>query len=282
MSHLIRTGEPTLHQPVVLAAFEGWNDAGEAATFAAKFLAERWDATPFATIDPEEFFDFTSTRPHVQLDDEGQREVVWPATTLSSVSVPGTSVDAIVVVGSEPQLKWRTFCQEIVDVAKSYDARLVITLGALLAEVPHSRPVNVVGTAYDRELVRRLGLTQSTYEGPTGIVGVLHDTFRHAGVPSVSFWAAVPTYVPNAPSPKAALALVERISHLLSVPLSTTDLEIAASAYERQIDELVADDEDTAEYVARLEREADVGDIDVGDGSPGDLIEEVERFLREQ
>jgi len=282
MSHLIRSAEPTLRQPVLVAAFEGWNDAGEAATFAARFLSERWEAETFATIDPEEFFDFTSTRPQVHLDDEMQREIVWPSTTLSSTTIPDSNVDVIFVVGSEPQLKWRTFCDLIVDAAKAHDVRLVVTLGALLAEVPHSRPVNVVGTAYDRDLVRRLGLTQSTYQGPTGIVGVLHDAFRRAGVPSASFWAAVPTYVPSAPSPKAALALVERIAELLSVPLTTTDLEIAAASYERQIDELVADDEDTAEYVARLEQAADEPSTDDVAEDQGDLIAEVERFLRDQ
>lgn len=280
MPHLIRTAQPTLHQPVLVAAFEGWNDAGEAATYAAKFLAERWEAEPFATIDPEDFFDFTSTRPHVQLDENNMREVVWPTTTLSSASVPDTDVDLIFVVGSEPQLKWRTFCDEIVSVAQEHSCRLVVTLGALLAEVPHSRPVSVVGTAYEPELVRRLGLTQSTYQGPTGIVGVLHDSFRRAGVPSASLWAAVPTYVPSAPSPKAALALVERIAELLGVPVITTDLEIASASYERQIDSLVADDDDTAEYVARLEQVAD--DTPPLTAEPqGDLIAEVERFLRE-
>jgi proteasome assembly chaperone (PAC2) family protein len=279
MSHLIRTAQPTLHQPVLVAAFEGWNDAGEAATFAARFLSERWDAEPFATIDPEEFFDFTSTRPHVQLDDDAQREIVWPTTTLSSASVPDSDLDIIFVVGSEPQLKWRTFCHEIVEVATEYEARLVVSLGALLAEIPHSRPVSVVGTAYEGELVRRMGLTQSAYQGPTGIVGVLHDAFRHADIPSASLWAAVPTYVPSAPSPKAALALVERISELLSVPLTTTELEIASASYERQIDELVADDDDTAAYVARLEEAAD--ELPPDEEFHGDLIAEVERFLRD-
>ena len=279
MPHLVRTARPTLREPVLVAAFEGWNDAGEAATFAAKFLAERWDAEPFATIDPEEFFDFTTTRPHVQLDDDGLREIVWPITTLSAASVPDTDLDVIFVVGSEPQLKWRTFCDEIVSVAQEHGARLVVTLGALLAEVPHSRPVSIVGTAYEPELVRRLGLTQSTYQGPTGIVGVLHDAFRRAGVASASLWAAVPTYVPSAPSPKAALALVERMSELLSVPVTTTDLEIASASYERQIDSLVADDDDTAEYVARLEQAAD--DTPITTDEHGDLIAEVERFLRD-
>jgi proteasome assembly chaperone (PAC2) family protein len=279
MPHLLRTAQPSLHEPVVVAAFEGWNDAGEAATFAAKFLTERWQAEQFATVDPEEFFDFTSTRPQVQLDDNEMREIIWPTTTLSAASVPDSDLDVIFVVGTEPQLKWRTFCSEIVGVAREHGARLVVSLGALLAEVPHSRPVSVVGTAYEPDLVRRLGLTQSTYQGPTGIVGVLHDAFRRAGVPSASLWATVPTYVPSAPSPKAALALVERITELLGAPVSTTDLEIASASYERQIDSLVADDEDTAEYVARLEQATD--DTPLPDEPHGDLIAEVERYLRE-
>jgi proteasome assembly chaperone (PAC2) family protein len=276
---LIRTAHPPLQQPVIVAAFEGWNDAGEAATYAARFLAERWNAEPFATIDPEEFFDFTSTRPHVQLDDDGLREIVWPSTTLSSARIPDTELDAIIVVGSEPQLKWRTFANEIVEVARDYEARLVVSLGALLAEIPHSRPVNVVGTAYDGALVRQLGLTQSAYQGPTGIVGILHDAFRRSGIPSASLWAAVPTYVPSAPSPKAALALVERVTDLLAVPMTTTELEIASASYERQIDELVADDEDTAAYVARLELAADEQPLDAE--GHDELIADIERFLRE-
>jgi predicted ATP-grasp superfamily ATP-dependent carboligase len=177
-------------------------------------------------------------------------------------------------------LKWRTFCNDIVQSAGEYEARLVVSLGALLAEVPHSRPVSVVGTAYDGALVRRLGLRQSVYQGPTGIVGVLHDAFRSAGIPSASLWAAVPTYVPSAPSPKAALALVERVAEMLQVPMVTTDLEIASASYERQIDELVADDDDTAAYVTRLEAAADEAPDDELEPQ-GDLIAEVERFLRD-
>jgi predicted ATP-grasp superfamily ATP-dependent carboligase len=167
-----------------------------------------------------------------------------------------------------------------VEVAKAHEVRLAVTLGALLAEVPHSRPVSVIGTAYDPELVRRLDLRQSTYEGPTGIVGVLHDALRTAGVPSASLWAAVPTYVPGAPSPKAALALIERTTELLAVPVQTTDLQIATAAYERQLDELVADDDDTAAYVAGLEQAADAAPSE-SEQDPARLIEEVERYLRD-
>ena len=257
MAHVVRRGRPRLRNPVLVAGFEGWNDAGEAASFAARFLAERWGADVFAEVDPEDFFDFTSTRPQVRLDEEMQREIVWPATTMAAAEIPGADRHVIFLIGSEPQLRWRTFCQEIVSIAGEHEVRLVVTLGALLAEVPHSRPVNVVGTTQDPSLVQSLGLHQSSYEGPTGIVGVLHDAFRRTGVPSVSLWATVPTYVPSAPSPKAALALIERLTDLLRAPVATTDLEIASAAYERQIDELVAEDDDTAAYVARLEESAD-------------------------
>ncbi|CAN5832698.1 PAC2 family protein [soil metagenome] len=278
MDHVRWSRRPTLRKPVVVAAFEGWNDAGDAATTAARWFSERWGGETFAVIDPEEFYDFTSTRPQVHLAEGMQREIVWPGNELSSMTVPGTERDVVVLLGTEPQLRWRTFCDQVVDVARAHDASLVITLGALLAEVAHTRPVSVIGTGYDREMVERLQLVKSTYEGPTGIVGVLHDACHRAGLASASLWAAVPTYVPGAPSPKAALALVERTSEMLEVPVITTDLEIASASYERQISELVDADEETAAYVAQLEQRHDAGDTSTGTS----LIDEVERFLRDQ
>ena len=281
MEHVIETAHPRLRSPVLIAAFEGWNDAGEAATFATRYLADQWHARPFASIDPEEFFDFTSTRPQVRLDEGLVREIVWPANQLLAATVPGANVDVLLLIGTEPQLRWRTFCSEVIDVAQTYGTRMIVTLGALLAEVPHTRPVSVVGNAYDPEIIERLNLQPSRYQGPTGIVGVLHDAARRAGIPSASFWAAVPTYVPGAPSPKAALALIERTAELLAVPVQITELEIAAASYERQIDSLVADDDDTAAYVARLEHDADTPEVVDDELDEGDLIEEVERFLRD-
>jgi predicted ATP-grasp superfamily ATP-dependent carboligase len=278
MEHVRWTNRPALHSPVVIAAFEGWNDAGDAASTAARYLAERWDAEEFGEIDPEEFFDFTSTRPQVRLDDEGHREIIWPTTDLYAATMPGDAGDAVVVIGAEPQLRWRTFCAELTDVASAVGARLVVVLGALLAEVPHSRPVPVVGTAHDAVLTAELGLQPSSYEGPTGIVGVLHAACRDAGLPSASLWATVPSYVPGAPSPKATLALVERTCALLGVWVPTTDLEIASASYERQVSELVESDEETAGYVTSLEERHDAGDEFP---SPASLVEEVERFLRE-
>lgn len=276
MAHLRWTDRPTLDRPVVIAAFEGWNDAGDAASSAIRWFGDRWDADPFADIDPEEFFDFTSTRPEVRRED-GVRVIDWPLNEFSAGRLPDSGRDVILLQGVEPQLKWRTFCDLVIEVAETYDAAMVVTLGALLAEVPHSRPVNIAGTAYDREVVERLGLAQSTYEGPTGIVGVLHARCRDRGLTSASLWATVPTYVPGSPSPKATLALVEKTAALLDVGVITTDLEIAAASYERQINELVEDDDETQAYVAALEQRHDEGDDE-----PADLIEEVERFLRDQ
>jgi len=280
MDHLRWTDRPELHQPVVIAAFEGWNDAGDAATTAARYLSDRWDARPVADIDPEEFYDFTATRPTVRLDDEAHREIVWPATEIHAASIPGAKGDALFVIGSEPQLRWRTYCRELTELASTFGSRLCITLGALLAEVPHTRPTPVVGTTYQADAVGGIELRPSSYEGPTGIVGVLHDSWRRAGLRSASLWATVPSYVPGAPSPKAALALIERTTAILDTWVATTDLEIAAASYERQVSELVDADEETATYVSALEQAHDT--------EPGPLpsaetiAEEVERFLREQ
>jgi proteasome assembly chaperone (PAC2) family protein len=278
MVHVRWTTRPTLRSPVVIAAFEGWNDAGDAASTAARYLVERWDVERVAEIDPEEFFDFTSTRPEVHLDDEGMREIIWPTTELHAGTIPGGDQDVLVVIGTEPQLRWRTYCAELTEVAQSFDARLCLTLGALLAEVPHTRPTPVVGTAYEPDVVAGLELQPSRYEGPTGIVGVLHDAWRRAGLRSASLWATVPAYVPGAPSPKAALALIERTSTMLQSWVPTTDLEIASASYERQVTELVEADDDTAAYVRHLEEaQEEREEVD-----PADFVAEVERFLRDQ
>jgi len=284
MDHVLWESHPTLRRPVLLAAFEGWNDAGDAASSAVRYLRDRWQAKTFATVDPEDFFDFSSTRPHVQLNDDLGREIEWPSNELSAASLPGTSRDVIVLLGSEPQLKWRTFTEELVEVATSLGVELVVTLGALLADVAHTRPVRVTGTAADSDLVQRLGLTQSTYEGPTGIVGVLHEAFSRADIPSASLWAAVPHYVAATPSPKASLALVERAARLLSTSLFTADLQVMAADYERQVSEVVDSDDDVSAYVRRLEDHADDpdegGSLELMSGDA--LADELERFLREQ
>lgn len=292
MSSLQWSHRPQLRSPVLVVAFEGWNDAGDAATTAVRWLADRLDARSFASIDSEEFFDFTAVRPTVELIDGATRRIAWPDTDFAAATLPRGNHDVVFAVGHEPHLRWRTFCAAVMELAQALEVEMVITLGALLAETPHSRPTSVIGTSEDPDLITLLNLRRSTYEGPTGITGVLHDACRSAGVSSISLWAAVPTYVPGAPSPKAALALVERTTELLHLPLATIDLEIAAAAYERQIDELVNADEDTAAYVARLEAEsADedhnilevIEEVEPLDEAQSDaLVAEVERFLRRQ
>lgn len=267
---------------MLLAAFAGWSDAGDAATTAVRFFSESWDAEPFATIDPEPFYDFSTTRPHVQLDENDERRIVWPENAFAAASVEGADLDVITLIGIEPQLRWRTFCEQIVGTAQSLGARRVLTFGALLAEVPHARPVSVFGVGQDAETSRRLHLLPSRYEGPTGITGVLQAACREAGMAASSLWAAVPTYVPSAPSPKAALALVERAGTILGVETDNRELRVAAQEYENEVSELVDDDEETSDYVRQLEEryDADEPRLFVEDGPR--LIEEVERFLRDQ
>ena len=275
--------EPQLKRPIVVAAFEGWNDAGDAATHAARWLRGRWNAKRFAMIDPENFYDFTTARPHVELSAEGERVLHWTDTEISACSVAGT--DAVFVVGVEPHLRWKTFCHQIVGLARRYDAAMVITLGALLAEVPHTRPVIVYGSSDHEDFAA--DLKPSSYEGPTGIVGVLHGACQEAGLPSASLWAAVPTYLPGASSPKAALALIDRLTMLLDASVVTTSLEAESEVYERHIDSMVDEDEDTALYVRELEErydaDAEIDEaLDPDTASPEQLVAEVERFLRDQ
>jgi predicted ATP-grasp superfamily ATP-dependent carboligase len=281
--HLRWSRTPKLARPVIVAAFEGWNDAGDAATTAVRHLRDRIRARPFAELDPEEFFDFTSTRPIVEINDGRTRRLNWPRTELAAADAGGPA-GVVTLVGIEPQLKWRTFCHEITEFARASNARLVVTLGALLADIAHTRPTSVFGTSYDDDVAIDLGLEPSNYEGPTGIVGVLHAACIDAGIPSASLWAGVPSYVPGAPSPKAALALVRRVADLLNVAVAVTDLEIASAAYERQVTRLVSEDEETAAYVEQLETRYDEGDDEDEDEEldAESLVEEVEQFLRNQ
>jgi predicted ATP-grasp superfamily ATP-dependent carboligase len=280
VNHVRWHAHPTLDRPVLVAAFEGWNDAGDAASGAVRYLIDRHDAELVADVDPEEFFDFTSTRPQAEIDDDGVRRISWPSTEIYAASLPGDAGDALLLLGTEPQLKWRTFCEQIAGVARDLDCRLVVILGALVAEVPHSRPVPVVGTVSDPALQAGLGLDPSTYQGPTGVVGVLSAACREAGLPAASLWAAVPTYVPTAPSPKAVLALLEYTAEVLGMWIPTTDLEIAAAAYERQVTELVQEDDETSDYVTQLEHRHDENGGEGGDARS--LVEEVERYLRDR
>ncbi|HLF41533.1 MAG TPA: PAC2 family protein [Acidimicrobiia bacterium] len=282
MDALIWDNRPALQRPVMVAAFEGWNDAADAASSAVTWLRHRWRAAPLGNIDPEEFYDFQVARPSVSLVEGVTRRISWPANDLYAAHVEEVGRDVVLLAGVEPNLRWRTFCTTIIDAARQTGCEMVVTLGALLADVPHTRPIRLTGTAADPDLIERLGLAHSRYEGPTGIVGVLHDACRAASMPSVSLWAPVPHYVASPPNPKATRALVERLSELLGIPLGVGDLAEAAVAWEQRVNDLVSSDPDVSAYVAQLE-ERDRDQIDEADLPSGEtLAAELERFLRDQ
>ena len=283
-SELIHHDSTSLNRPVLVAAFRGWNDAGDAASFAAQHLQRVWGAEPLASIEPETFFDFQATRPQVELVDGETRRITWPANDFTAARLRGAPHDVILLVGTEPNLRWKTFAGLIVSLARHHDVQLVLTLGALLADVPHSRPVPITGTAVDRELIERLGLQRSRYEGPTGIVGVLHDVLGEAGIPSASLWAAVPHYLAVNPNPKAALALVDKAVGLVGWPAEVDDLHRATAAYEERVAEMVSSDEDVTAYVKLLEERNDdrnreaLEEMELPSGDA--LAAELESFLR--
>ena len=275
---------PTLERPVLIGAFRGWNDGGQAATLATGYLARLWGAEKFADIDPELFVDFQATRPHVSLDEGQTRRIDWPENTFYRARIPGANRDAVILVGVEPNYRWRTFTDLVADLARDLGIELVVTLGALLADVPHTRPSPVTGAATDPQLVDELGLQLSRYEGPTGIVGVLLDACRRSGIPSVSLWAAVPHYVSLAPSPRAARALCERLSGVLGTDIDVRELAEAETSYVEQVSEAVSSDAETAAYVEELEQRADSLDwLEESGALPSGeaLAAEIARFLRE-
>jgi proteasome assembly chaperone (PAC2) family protein len=280
-----------LRRPILLMAYAGWNDAAESATTATRYLGQLWPGRPLAVIDPEEFYHFGLSRPYVRFKpgSRQEREVVWPATEFSLIQPASLDRDLIVAVAVEPHLKWRTYCRAVIDLARRCEVSLVLTLGALLADVPHTRPVRLVGGAYDPEIAARLGIRPTRYEGPTGIVGVLNTLCREGTVPTASLWANVPHYVSGIENPKAALALVRRVLALLNAEADLTDLEEAARQFEQNLNEVVAQNAKIAEYVRRLERkeleEAEPDDVRRGpaDELPpsADLVAEIEQFLRQ-
>jgi predicted ATP-grasp superfamily ATP-dependent carboligase len=269
-------GLSDLRSPVLVAAFEGWNDAGDAATSAVEHLELVWEAEPFAAIDPEDYYDFQVNRPTVTLVDGVSRRVQWPTTRFSLCRL--AERDVVLVRGLEPNMRWRTFCEEIIEIVRELGVELVVTLGALLSDSPHTRPVPVSGTASDPHTAERLGLERSRYEGPTGIVGVFHDACTKAGISSVSFWAAVPHYVAQSPSPKATLALLARVEDVVDLAIPLEGLHEQATEWEQQVDQLTAEDGEVAEYVRSLEeREPE----DALQETSGDAIaQEFERYLR--
>jgi proteasome assembly chaperone (PAC2) family protein len=273
---------PELTRPILVGAFRGWNDGAQAASLAAGYLAKTWGAERFAEIDPENFFDFQATRPHVSLEEGLSRRIDWPETAFYHARPEGLDRDLVLLLGIEPNLRWRTFTELVVGLARDLGIELLITLGALLADVPHTRSAPVTGSATDKELVERLGLSASRYEGPTGIVGVIHDACGHSGIPSASLWAAVPHYVSLTPSPRGALALCERLGNVLGIEIEADELEEAARNYEEQVSEAVASDEETAAYVDELEHRSDQLE-DATELPSGDaLAAELTRFLKER
>jgi proteasome assembly chaperone (PAC2) family protein len=287
--------EPSgFRQPVLILAFSGWNDAAESATTAARYLGQIWPPEPLATIDPEEFYHFGLSRPHVRFKagSRSEREIVWPSTDFSLSRNAALERDLIVGVATEPHLRWRTYCGAVLDLARRVNASLVLTLGALLAEVPHTRPVRLVGGTQDPALATKLGIRSSRYEGPTGIVGVLNTICRDAGVPTASLWANVPHYVSGVENPKAALALVRRVLSLLGAEADLSDLIEATQQFERNLEDVVGQNPKIAEYVRKLEgrppdeeETADPAPAPApGDELPpsADIVAEIEQFLRQQ
>lgn len=268
---------PSLDRPVMIAAFEGWNDAGEAASGAVAHMCEAWDATDLTEMDPEDYYDYQVNRPHVAFDEHGERVITWPTTSFHVARLPLANRDVVLVCGIEPNMRWQKFAAEVINLARLLKVELVVSLGALLSDTPHTRPVVVTGTATNPEVASRFGLDASRYEGPTGIVGVLQDAFTRAGIPSVSFWASVPHYAAAPPSPKATVALLQHIEDILDMPVPLGELPDDAKSWEDGIDEMVQEDEDFAGHVRDLEEARDVSMTEVSGES---IAREFERYLR--
>jgi proteasome assembly chaperone (PAC2) family protein len=288
--------KPSLRNPTFVSAFTGWNDAADAASRAVRHLIEGWSAVPLAEINPEPYTDFATIRPQVRLSESGERKIIWPTVSLWYVS--GAGGDIILSLGPEPSLQWKRFSRDLLAVAEHFESKMYLTLGALLADVAHRRPVQLIGTATDSELIEKYNLRRSRYEGPTGIIGVLHDEFSRAALPSASLWAAVPAYASQVPSPKASLALMRRACEMIGTPAPVGAVMHLIERYEEQVNSLVNEDEDLVEYVERLENATDSGMLlsdevnddqlqidfggDTSDKDAAELVDEVERFLREQ
>jgi len=269
---------PRLNDPVAVVAFEGWNDAGDAATGAVEHLELIWDARPLAALDPEDYYDFQVNRPTVSLVDGVSRRIEWPTTRISVARPPESERDVVLVRGIEPNMRWRAFCEELVELCHELGVRTVVLLGALLADTPHTRPTPVSGSAYDTESAERWGLETSRYEGPTGILGVFQDACVQAGLPAVSFWAAVPHYVSQPPSPRATVALLHRVEEVLEIPVPLGALPQQAEDWVKTVDEMANEDAEVVEYVRSLEERAT--EVDLSQASGDSIAREFERYLR--
>jgi proteasome assembly chaperone (PAC2) family protein len=274
---------PKLRRPALVCSFKGWNDAAESASAALSFVSSKWGAERLGAIDPEEFYDFQVTRPTVRMSEGRTREIEWPEIVMEIASPEGADRDVVFLSGAEPNLRWKGFSATVIGAARELGVELVVSMGALLADIPHTRPVQVTGIAADPDLVARLGFSEARYEGPTGIVGVLHDACARAGLLSASLWAPVPHYVATVPSPKATLALLRRLEDLLETPIDTAELDEAAIEYERRLDEAVASEPEVRALVERLEQQLDEDEVSFRNLPSGDSIaREFERFLKEQ
>lgn len=274
-------GWPTLTNPVVVAAFEGWNDAGDAATDAVEHLELVWDAEQLTEIGPDDYYDFQVNRPTVSLVDGVTRRITWPTTRFSVCRPPGAEFDVVLIRGIEPNMRWREFCAELLAVLNEIGVQHVVTLGALLSDTPHTRATQVSGTAYDAESAARYGLENSRYEGPTGIVGVLQDACVGIGIPAISFWAGVPHYVSQPPNPKATLALLHAVEEVLDIPVPLGELPQQADEWQKLVDEMAAEDDEVTEYIRNLEERDDEIDRSELKATSGDAIaREFERYLR--
>jgi predicted ATP-grasp superfamily ATP-dependent carboligase len=287
MTDVIWRERPELRAPVMVCAFKGWNDAGEAASAALSYIRGSFESREVGGIDPEEYYDFTAVRPTVKLVEGSTREIEWPENAFSVAPVPGAEGDLVMLQGVEPSLRWRRFTEEVITAATDLGVRMVITLGALLADVPHSRPVSITGITSDEALVKRLGFEPPSYEGPTGIVGMLQHACAEAGVPAVSLWASVPHYVAAAPNPKVALALVRAFEGTAGLAVDGAELESAAEDYERQVTAAVASDPEVKDFVERLETQLDEETAenppDEGELPSADTIaSDFQRFLRQR
>jgi predicted ATP-grasp superfamily ATP-dependent carboligase len=282
MSELIVSSRPELRRPVLIAAFRGWNDGGQGATLGGGYLARQWGAEAFAEIDSENFYDFQAVRPNVSLEEGLTRKLEWPSNTFLHAPIPNLDRDAVILLGVEPNLRWKTYTQLVLGLTQELGVDLVVTLGSLLADVPHTRPAPVSAAASEPSLVEDLGVEPSRYEGPTGILGVLLDACRQEAIASVSLWAAVPHYVSLAPSPRAALALCRRLGELIGTDIDLAELEQAAEEYAEQVTEAVASDAETAAYVEELERRVDLMEAAEELPSGESLAAELTRFLRER
>ena len=280
--------QPDLREPVAVVAFAGWNDAASAATNAARFIVRRLGARRFANIDPEEFYDFKETRPNARIDSRGNREITWPVNDFFYARNPTGPHDIVVAIGIEPNLRWRDFCHSFTGLFSDLGVTLTLTVGALMADVPHTRPVRVTGSSEDPRLNETLSLSPSRYEGPTGIVGVLHRSLREVAMPAASLWANVPHYITTAQNPPATVALLRRLAPITGLEFDLTELESSSARFVSEVDTAIGANPEIVSYVRKLEEASDSGTRATPTPDPGslpraeDVVLDVERFLRGQ